>query len=123
MTLLDALLGEGKLLGLVQESSPATPSKLGAGSDVENEWPMLTDDAYLKRLDAAGRRAYPLDYPAELIPWLRHACPSLYVDLTRRLPNEIQRLWSYHASFEDFDRTLALWIKSVQTACELFKRK
>jgi hypothetical protein len=42
----------------------------------------------------------------EMLPWLRERCPSLYSDLTLRLPDRICTLWQEAAPMEEFERAI-----------------
>lgn len=51
---------------------------------------------------------YRFRTPAGLLPWMRERCPSLYADLTARLPDRMQRLWEGGASIEEFTPAVGL---------------
>jgi hypothetical protein len=73
-------------------------------------------------LDFLGRRTKPTGFgayagifraavyrirtSAEMLPWLRERCPSLYADLTVHMPDSIQVLWERGAPLEEFERAV-----------------
>jgi len=83
----------------------------------------LPVDLYADRLGAAMQSLARPEYPAGMIPWLGEAHPALYAELTARLPDEIQRLWEAHASIDDFQSVIDLWIEAYRTGCEMYQRE
>ncbi len=58
-----------------------------------------SDANYQVRVQAALQATCRHDYPAGMILWLEKGDPALYEELTSRLPDLIQRLWSAHAPY------------------------
>jgi hypothetical protein len=78
------------------------------------------DSDYSVRFTNALRGICSPDYPAGMIPWLRIHYPTLYDELTNRLPDQIHQLWTEHAPLGQFDRVLATWSDTHRKACELY---
>jgi hypothetical protein len=72
---------------------------------------------------AALRQINAPDYPAGMVPWLDTVRPDLYAELTARLPDEIQRLWSECAPLGQFEAVLARLVTLHQRCCELYRTK
>ena len=82
-----------------------------------------TDADYHDRVEAALVAVCPRDYPAGTILWLEEAEPLLYDELTRSIPDLIDRLWSAHAPLRDFQRVIDGWLAAHMRACSLFKNR
>jgi hypothetical protein len=80
-------------------------------------------DPYAERLRAAFRQINAPSYLAGMVPWLHTARPDLYAELTARLPDEIQRLWSERAPLEQFESVLAQLISVHHQCCELHRAR
>ena len=78
-------------------------------------------DPYAERLRAAIRQINVPGYPAGMVPWLDTVRPDLYAELTARLPDEIQRLWSERAPLEQFESVLARLVTLHRRCCELYR--
>jgi hypothetical protein len=57
-----------------------------------------------------------LHTPAGMFVWLRESCPSLYRDLTTRLPDRIQSLWEQGAPIESFEAAVGRLAESHRAA-------
>src|SRR2546425_11808618 len=56
-----------------------------------------SDAGYHARVEAALNAVCVPSYPPGMIQWLGKGEPSLYDDLTRRLPHLLHALWTAHA--------------------------
>jgi hypothetical protein len=79
------------------------------------------DDKYSARIRAAQLGIPRPDYPPAMIPWLRKANPKLYIELTSKILDDVQRIWSQHRPLEELDNVLTAWREAHQTACALFR--
>jgi hypothetical protein len=73
-----------------------------------------------RRLQAALCSICRPDYPAGMIPWLAEHHADLYTELTEKLPEEMNRLWTARRSIDEFDHLLHLWSVAHKTACDLY---
>jgi hypothetical protein len=80
------------------------------------------EQGYHTRVEAALEAICRPDYPTGMILWLEKADPTLYDNLTRRLPDLISQLWNAHAPLNEFERVVNEWLKAHHCACSLFKR-
>jgi len=87
-----------------------------AGQTVHQE-----SDPYAERMQAALHEINLPAYPAGMLSWLDTAHPELYVALTSNLPDEIQRLWSEHAPFEQFEGALERLVSAHKRGCGLYR--
>ena len=62
-----------------------------------------------------------LHTPAGVLVWLRESCPSLYRDLTTRLPDRIQSLWEQGAPLEEFKRAIVGLVEAQGRALNFYK--
>ena len=60
-------------------------------------------------------------YRAGMISWLDATRPDLYVELTSKLPDEIQRMWSERAPLEQFEFVLARLVSLHQQCSEQYR--
>lgn len=102
----------------------SVPSRVPLGTDlgtlVELER-VAESDPYAERMQASWRRVCQPEYPAGMILWLGEAHPRLYSELTERLPDEIQRLWSERSSVELFESVLRRLVSLHRQCCELYR--
>jgi hypothetical protein len=77
-------------------------------------------DFFAQRVRAALAEINRQDCPAGMILWLEDAAPEIYLDLTDRLPAEIHRLWTAHASVKEFEESLARFTVKYKQARELY---
>jgi hypothetical protein len=80
-------------------------------------------DSYAERMDAALRQINLPDYPAGMIPWLDTAHPALYLELTSRIPDEIDRLWNENGPLDEFEATLVRLVAVHREACRLYQEE
>lgn len=78
-------------------------------------------DPYAERMQAAWLQVCQPDYPVGMIPWLGEVHPRLYSELTERLPDQIQQLWSEGSSLELFESVLMRLISLHRQCCELYR--
>ena len=78
-------------------------------------------DPYADRVREGLRQINAPDYPAGMVPWLDTVRPELYTELTARLPDEIQRLWSERGPLEQFESVLARLVTLHRRCCELYR--
>ena len=77
-------------------------------------------DAYAERLRAAFVEISQPDYREGMISWLDRTVPQLYVELTDRLPNEIDRIWSAHGLLTEFEEVIERFTRTHRQAHELY---
>jgi hypothetical protein len=143
MNLLEMLLSGGESEKTLQDSPPSPPSSPGttcpnpiaspraiAGLDLPDNCTsnlmcglpeLSSSDPYDQRMKLAWQQIIRADHVAGMVRWLGKADRALYVELTERLPGEIQRCWSEHASLRRFDDVLARFVEAHRTACDLYK--
>jgi hypothetical protein len=80
-------------------------------------------DPYAVRMKACLRQINASDYPEGMIIWLDTARPDLYTDLTSRLPDEIQRLWSERGPLKEFESVLARLLSLHRLCRDLYRSK
>lgn len=54
------------------------------------------------------------------ISWLETGNPSLYAELTRDLPNQIEQMWSQDAPLDEFQAALEQFVAAHDRACSEF---
>lgn len=99
----------------LEDSAEALPYERNEKSEIR------VVDPYQKRAWAVLAKIRP-DCPIGMIPWLGERHPTLYDELTARLPDEIHRLWAEKAPLEEFERILSIWLEAHRTACELYEK-
>ena len=78
-------------------------------------------DPYADRMKGALRAINAPSYRAGMISWLGETQPNLYLELTSKLPDEIQRIWSERAPIEHFESVLARLVSLHQQCCEQYR--
>ena len=78
------------------------------------------NDPYAQQFNSALTEICRSDSRTGLIIWLSVHNRPLYRKLTGRLPDEIHRLWSEHASLEKFGQAVEAWTEAYGMARELF---
>ena len=115
-------------------SEPTKPSKSGSvgfvgGSALDSsitraaraQTKLPVSDPYANRMKVALRQINAPGYRAGMIPWLSSARPDLYVELTSKMPDEIQRMWSERVPLEQFEFVLARLVSLHQQCSEQYR--
>jgi hypothetical protein len=116
----------GRLLEIAKAAAPEPETIVPYVSAVRR--PESTSVTYLPVSDAyAERMRKALDslctptYPGGMIAWLDSAYPDFYAELTSRLPDEIQQLWSERAPLEQFESVLVRLLTLHKQCCDLYR--
>jgi len=80
-------------------------------------------DSYAVRMQAALSQINRADYPAGMIVWLEQEAPTLYAELTSRIPDEIDKLWNNGAPLAEFEAVLDRLVSTHQAGCRLFREE
>jgi hypothetical protein len=118
----------GKIMENSAQAEPTKPTDLSfVGIEGAASIPSSTSerkpDPYAERMDEALRQINLSDYPAGMIPWLDTAHPALYLELTSRIPDEIDRLWNENGPLDEFEATLVRLVAVHREACRLYQEE
>src|SRR5437870_5607082 len=82
------------------------------------------DSPYKEHVQATLRAMCSPDYPGGMVEWLDRAHPDLYhyVELSSRLPSQIDRLWDAHAPLERFKEVLGQLLALHRQCCGLYRK-
>jgi hypothetical protein len=108
----------GRLVEIAKATLTETRSPGVAETPVDQ---LPISDPYAERMWAALRSINTPDYQAGMLPWLATAQPPFYADLTSRLPDEINRMWSERAPLERFEDVLMRLVSLHRQCCELYR--
>lgn len=80
-------------------------------------------DPYAARMQMALSKINRSEYPAGMILWLETAHSDLYMELTSRIPDEINRLWNSRAPLEEFEGVLDRLVNTHREGCRLYREE
>jgi hypothetical protein len=115
----------GRLLEIARVALTETvagPAKV-VDSEPRSTEQLPVSDPYAVRVRVALLQINAPAYPAGMVPWIDTVRPDLYAELTARLPDEIQRLWSERAPLEQFESVLERIVSLHRLCCELYHAK